>query len=198
MSPPAPADAAAARYSTVFKAYDIRGRVPGEIDAPMVWGIGGAFAGYVAERGASGVVIGRDMRSSGPELSAAFAAGVLDAGLEVLDAGLVSTDMLYFASGRLDLPGAVLTASHNPAAYNGIKCCLAGARPIGEETGLNEIREAAERLYGADPAKAATRAARPVEGDAGYQTTDLLEAFSEHVRSFLTVEVCPLRVVADT
>src|SRR3712207_1530912 len=130
--------------SAIFKAYDVRGTYPDQIDADTCGRIGAAFARFVVEenggsggsRAADRVVIGHDMRPSGPELAGAFARGVQDQGLDVVDIGLVSTDMLYFAAGRLDAPGAVFTASHNPAAYNGIKLCLAGARPIGADSGL--------------------------------------------------------------
>src|SRR5690606_35394422 len=96
--------------------------------------------------GADRVVVGRDMRPSGVELAAAFAEGVQRQGLDVVDVGLCSTDLLYFASGRLDAPGAMFTASHNPAEYNGVKLCLAGARPIGQDTGLAEIKGLARAL----------------------------------------------------
>src|SRR5215203_4715412 len=118
----------------IFKAYDVRGTYPDQIDAEACGRIGAAFARFVAREAAGAgavhrVVVAHDMRPSGPELAGAFARGVLDQGLDVVDIGLVSTDMLYFAAGRLDAPGAVFTASHNPARYNGIKMCLSGARP---------------------------------------------------------------------
>src|ERR1700678_451043 len=111
----------------VFKAYDIRGTVPDQLDAEMCRAIGGAF---VAVTGAERVLVVRDMRPTG---------GARSQGAAVTDLGLASTDFLYFAAGRLDSPGAMFTASHNPAAYNGIKLCLAGAAPVGEDTGLREI-----------------------------------------------------------
>lgn len=127
----------------IFKAYDVRGTVPDQLDTHIARAIGEAFARFA---GAPRVVVGRDMRRSGEALAGAFAQGVQSAGVDVVDVGLVSTDLLYFASGHLDAPGAMFTASHNPAAYNGIKFCLAGARPVSQDTGLGEIRAAAAAL----------------------------------------------------
>lgn len=130
--------------TAVFKAYDIRGLVPEQLDARDCAAIGAAFARFVESDDGSGtVVIGRDMRPSGIELVAAFTEGVLGQGLDVIDIGLASTDMLYFASGELDAPGAMFTASHNPAGYNGIKLCRRSAGPIGQESGLMAIRDLA-------------------------------------------------------
>ncbi len=171
---------------TLFKAYDIRGVVPDQLDATLVRRIGTAFAEFTK---APRILVGRDMRPSGVELARAFAEGVTALGVDVVDLGLMSTDELYFASGRWDAPGAMFTASHNPAKYNGIKLCLSGARPVGEDTGLVEI-------------KAMVAAARVVvPGDkAGTVTTgDVLEDFATHVRSFVDRSVLrPLKVVADT
>jgi phosphomannomutase len=127
--------------SGVFKAYDIRGIVGEHLDADLVRDIGAAFARLV---GGPAVVIGQDMRASSPGLAAAFATGVNQQGVDAIMIGLASTDLLYFASGSLDLPGAMFTASHNPAAYNGIKLCRAGAAPVGEDSGLREIRREVE------------------------------------------------------
>ncbi|MBB5155156.1 phosphomannomutase/phosphoglucomutase [Saccharopolyspora phatthalungensis] len=124
--------------SGIVKAYDIRGVVGDVLDAEVVREIGAAFTRLV---GGPAVVIGHDMRESSPELAEAFAAGVIGQGVDVINIGLASTDMLYFASGRLDLPGAMFTASHNPARYNGIKLCRAGAAPVGQDSGLSEIQE---------------------------------------------------------
>src|SRR5881296_2434490 len=124
-------------FDAVFKAYDIRGVVPEQLDAAMCRQIGAAFARF---GGASRVLVARDMRPSGVELSAAFADGVRSQGVDVVDLGMASTDLIYYAAGKLDAPGAMFTASHNPAQYNGIKLCLAGAKPVGEETGLVEIK----------------------------------------------------------
>ena len=129
--------------STIVKAYDVRGLVPSELDADVARALGAAFARFA---GSPTVVTARDMRESGVELSAAFAEGVTSQGVDVVEAGLGSTDLLYWAAGTMDLPGAMFTASHNPARYNGIKLCLSGARPVGQDTGLAELREQAERF----------------------------------------------------
>lgn len=178
-----------AQIDAVFKAYDIRGTVPDQLDAELCRAIGAAFA-HFATGGMDRprVLVGRDMRPSGVELSAAFAEGVRAQGVDVVDLGLCSTDMLYFASGREDAPAAVFTASHNPAAYNGIKMCLAGAKPVGEETGLREIK--------ADAAAGLPDAA----GEPGSASSlDVLADFAAHVHSFVDVGALkPLKVVADT
>ena len=127
--------------SQIIKAYDVRGVVGEQIDTAVVAAIGAALARLLRSEGAERVVIGHDMRDSSPELSRAFAAGVTGQGLDVVHIGLASTDMLYFASGTLDAPGAMFTASHNPARYNGIKLCRAGASPIGQDTGLSAIMQ---------------------------------------------------------
>jgi phosphomannomutase len=134
----------AAAVHRVIKAYDVRGLVGEEIDEQFVADVGGAFARLVRDGdpgGATQVVIGYDMRSSSPSLADAFAEGVVAQGLDVIRIGLASTDQLYFASGLLDCPGAMFTASHNPAAYNGIKLCRASAKPVGKDTGLTDISE---------------------------------------------------------
>ncbi|MGQ0830191.1 MAG: phosphomannomutase/phosphoglucomutase [Microthrixaceae bacterium] len=179
-----------ADLDAIFKAYDIRGTTPDQLDAPLAEAIGAAFARFVAAQvgGASRVLIARDMRASGVELSAAFARGVQQQGIDVVDLGLASTDLLYFASGKLDAPGMMLTASHNPAQYNGMKMCLPGARPIGVESGLLEI-------------KAMAASGVPVvEGpQGGFERLDLLRDFGAHVRSFVDeAALRPLKVVADT
>jgi phosphomannomutase len=168
----------------IFKAYDIRGIVPDELDADAARHIGAAFARFA---GVGPVVIGRDMRPSGTELAAAFTDGVTSQGLDVIDIGLASTDLMYFASGSLDAPGAMFTASHNPAQYNGIKLCLASAKPVGEDTGLAEIKELARQDL------------PPVEPSGTVSERNLLDAFAKHVRSFADPAVLrPLKVVADT
>jgi len=173
----------------VFKAYDIRGVVPDELDEELCRAIGWSYATFT---GADRVVVGRDMRPSGAPLAAAFVDGVTAAGTDVVDIGLASTDLVYFASGHLEAPAAVFTASHNPAQYNGIKLCLAGARPVGEATGLGQIRrQAAQVLAAGGPAAVADR------GSVTHR--DLLDAYAEHVRSFIDVDALrPLTVVADT
>ena len=178
-----------ARLAAIVRANDIRGRVPTEFDEALARRLGGAFARYFREdepRTAE-VVVGRDMRLSGPQLCDAFCAGLQAAGLDVVDLGLASTDMLYFASGHLGAPGVVFTASHNPAGYNGIKACRAGARPLSGERGLARVRELA--LGPPQPPAGPGGGRRPVE---------LLETFARHVRSFTDAEqMLPLRVVAD-
>ena len=173
---------------TVFKAYDVRGTVPDQLDARACRAIGWAFARFA---GTDRVVVARDMRASGQDLSAAFMAGARAAGAGVIDIGLASTDTMYYASGRFDAPGAMFTASHNPAAYNGIKLCRAGAKPVGQDTGLAEIKTAAEEAMasGADDGAAT----------GGYQREDVLADYAAHVRSFVDVKTLrPLTIVADT
>jgi phosphomannomutase len=183
-------------FAAIVKAYDIRGTVPDQLNARLVFSIGAGFAKFVSGKGSSKVVIGRDMRESGIELSKAFAAGALSEGLGVVDIGLASTDLLYFASGFLDLPGAMLTASHNPAQYNGIKCCLKAAQPIGQDSGLADIRRGAEDLLAQAPADGAVGA---VESDERYEHRDLLDEFVAHVLSFTDRDLmAPFRIVADT
>ena len=130
-------------HHAVFKAYDVRGRVPEELDEPLAEAIGRAFAQLVRrnEPGTDRVALGRDMRPSGVPLSAAFTRGLVAEGLDVIDLGLASTDLVYFASGHLDVPTVILTASHNPAGYNGMKFCLSGARPVGHDTGLSQMAD---------------------------------------------------------
>ena len=173
-----------ADLDTVFKAYDIRGTVPDQLDADLCRNIGAAFARFA---NSPRILIARDMRPSGVELSHAFADGARAQGVDVVDLGMASTDLIYYAAGRLDSPGAMFTASHNPAGYNGIKLCLAGAKPVGEDTGLADIKELA-------------RTALPAADSEGkLLDDDLLEDFAAHVRSFVDVNALrPLKVVADT
>jgi phosphomannomutase len=172
----------------VFKAYDIRGTVPDQLDAEMCRAIGAAF---VAVTGAERVLVVRDMRPTGVELAAAFTEGARSQGAAVTDLGLASTDFLYFAAGRLDSPGAMFTASHNPAAYNGIKLCLAGASPVGEDTGLREIEQLTIQFLAEPPPAAAT------PGPLDHR--DLLAEYAAHVHSFVDVaSLRPLKVVVDT
>ncbi|HVX17327.1 MAG TPA: phosphomannomutase/phosphoglucomutase [Acidimicrobiales bacterium] len=178
-----------AAIDTVFKAYDVRGTVPDQLDAELCHRIGAAFAAFAVRGDATvaEILVGRDMRPSGPDLVDAFATGVRSQGIDVIDLGLCSTDLVYFASGSLDAPGAMFTASHNPAQYNGIKFCLRGAAPVGQDTGLTEIKELAG-------------ATLPVAELTGKRTErDLLGAFADHVRSFIdTSGLRALKVVADT
>jgi phosphomannomutase len=174
---------------TIVKAYDVRGTVPDQFNPEVAHALGVAFARFASP---PRVLVGRDMRNSGPELVEAFARGVMEQGVDVVDLGLASTDLVYFAAGTLDAPGAIFTASHNPAQYNGVKFCLGGARPVGQDTGLDEIKAtAADVLAGRGPSPSAT------PGSAS--TRNMLEAFVEHVLSFIDVSALrPLRVVADT
>ena len=174
-------------FDAIFKAYDIRGIVGEQIDAAACFAIGGAFAGHVRGGGAGRVVVGRDMRPDGEELSGAFCEGVVAAGVDVVDIGLCATEMVYFASGKLDAPGAMFTASHNPVGYNGIKLCGPGASPIGAGTGLEEIK--ARTIEGPSPAVVPGNAAR----------RDLLDSYVEHVLSFVNVAALrPLHLAVDT
>ena len=166
----------------IFKAYDIRGLYPEELDEEAARRIGGAFVRF---SGAAGVVVGRDMRVSSPSLARAFIEGVTAEGAAVTDVGEVSTDALYFASGKLDLPGAMFTASHNPARYNGLKLCGPQAAPIGEETGLNDIKKLALEE-------------EPGEGRAEVEFRDVLSGYAAHCRSFVEVaSLKPLKVAID-
>ncbi len=171
----------------VIKAYDVRGLVGEEIDESFVAEVGAAFARLMRAEGATQVAIGQDMRDSSPSLAAAFATGVTGQGLDVVRIGLSSTDQLYFASGLLDCPGAMFTASHNPSAYNGIKMCRAGAKPVGAETGLTVI---ADDLVAGVPA---------YHGPAGaVADQDVLADYGAFLRSLVdTSELRPLRVAVD-
>jgi phosphomannomutase len=132
----------AEQLDAIIKAYDIRGLVAGQVTPDFAFALGCSYAKFLEEeREPSTVVIGEDMRPSSPLLATAFADGVTSMGFDVIRIGLASTDMLYFAAGKLNLPGAMFTASHNPAEYNGIKLCKSGARPIGKESGLIRIRD---------------------------------------------------------
>jgi phosphomannomutase len=175
--------------STIIKAYDVRGVVPDEWDEDVARSIGAAFAEFVAqETGATAVVTAHDMRDSSIPLSRAFAEGVVSRGLDVVEAGLGSTDLLYFAAGSLGLPGAMFTASHNPAQYNGIKLCRAGAAPIGQESGLAQIREWAQHdSYDRGPERPGTVSSR-----------DVLHEYAAHLRSLVDLsQIRPLKVVVD-
>jgi phosphomannomutase len=169
----------------VFKAYDVRGVVPDELDVDLVRRIGAAFVEW---SGLPRFLIGRDARLSSPELAEALADGITSRGADVADLGLASTDLLYFASGALDLPGVMLTASHNPKQYNGLKFCLPAAKPVGQDTGLDAIRSIVER-GGAAAAHTSGRV----------EPVDLLDGYVEHVLGFVDVDAMrPLTVVADT
>jgi phosphomannomutase len=177
----------AATVRRVVKAYDVRGLVGEELDESLVTDLGAAFAALMRAEGARQVALGHDMRDSSPGLAAAFARGVLGQGLDVVRIGLASTDQLYFASGLLDCPGAMFTASHNPAAYNGIKLCRAGAKPVGADTGLSTITDdviAGVPAYDGPPGSTSDR--------------DVLADYGAFLRSLVdTSGLRPLRVAVD-
>jgi phosphomannomutase len=173
----------------IVKAYDIRGTTPNEMNDEVAFALGVAFADFV---NAPMVIVARDMRVTGESLAASFASGVTSRGINVLDLGLASTDLVYFAAGKLDAPGAMFTASHNPAEYNGIKFCLSGARPVGIDTGLSVIRDVAKSvLTDSGPGAVAVRGT--------VSTRNMLDEFADHVVSFIDVNaLVPMKVVADT
>jgi phosphomannomutase len=172
----------------IFKAYDIRGLVDSELSPDFAFAVGLAFARFLEiEREPSTVIIGEDMRPSSPELAEAFSAGVTSNGTNVIRIGLASTDLLYFAAGSKNLPGAMFTASHNPAAYNGIKLCFSGARPIGKETGLQTIEKFVRQGIPV--------AMRPV----GVETTEnLLQAYADYLHKLVSFKgIRRLKIVID-
>ncbi|MEU7056997.1 phosphomannomutase/phosphoglucomutase [Streptomyces sp. NPDC046197] len=178
----------AADLSQIVKAYDVRGVVPDQWDQSLAELFGAAFAQVT---GAGAIVIGHDMRPSSPGLARAFARGAAQRGVDVTEIGLCSTDQLYYASGALNLPGAMFTASHNPAQYNGIKMCRAGAAPVGQDSGLAEIRELVEQWR---ESGAPAPAARP----GTITQRDTLEDYAAHLRSLVDVSsIRPLKVVVD-
>ncbi|WP_314174520.1 phosphomannomutase/phosphoglucomutase [Streptomyces winkii] len=178
-----------ADLSEIVKAYDVRGVVPDQLDESLAELFGAAF---VRVTDASAIVVGHDMRPSSPGLSRAFGRGAAGQGADVTGIGLCSTDQLYFASGQLDVPGAMFTASHNPARYNGIKMCRAGALPVGQDTGLAEIRELVEDWAESGPPR--QEGAR--EGTIGER--DVLSDYAMHLRTLVDLTaIRPLSVVVD-
>nr|WP_218909076.1 phosphomannomutase/phosphoglucomutase [Nocardiopsis sinuspersici] len=178
-----------ADLSSIFKAYDVRGVIPDTLNADIARAVGAAFARVV---GGSAVVVAHDMRPSSPELATAFSEGVTSQGLDVVFTGLGSTDLLYYGSGHLDMPGAMFTASHNPAEYNGIKMCRAGAAPISGDTGLDDVRRLAEEsLNGAGVPE--------YDGPAGTVTEqDLLPGYAAYLRDLVDLSgIRRLKVVVD-
>jgi phosphomannomutase len=175
----------AANLSAVFKAYDVRGTVPDQIDEELARAVGSAFVEVNGSAGGA-VVVGHDMRPSSPGLARAFAEGAAAAGADVTMIGLASTDQLYFASGRLGVPGAMLTASHNPAQYNGIKMCHAHAVPLGMETGLSAVRDLV-----------AAGGAAPTGVRGTIVERDLLEDYAHHLVSLAPVTGRRLTVAVD-
>ncbi|MEV5322250.1 phosphomannomutase/phosphoglucomutase [Streptomyces sp. NPDC052687] len=178
----------AADLSQIVKAYDVRGVVPDQWDESLAELFGAAFAQVT---GADAIVTGHDMRPSSPGLSRAFARGAAAQGVDVTEIGLCSTDQLYYASGALNLPGAMFTASHNPAQYNGIKMCRAGAAPVGQDTGLADIRELVERW-------SESGAPEPAATQGTITRRDTLEDYAAHLRSLVDLtSIRPLKVVVD-
>lgn len=177
-----------ADLSQLVKAYDVRGVVPDQWDEELAELFGAAF---VQVTGADAIVIGHDMRPTSPALSGAFARGAAGRGADVTMIGLCSTDQLYYASGAMDLPGAMFTASHNPARYNGIKMCRAGAAPVGQDTGLAEIRARAEEW-------SEKGAPEPVATPGTVTGRDTLTDYAAHLLSLVDLaEIRPLKVVVD-
>ncbi len=171
----------------VFKAYDVRGTVPDQLDAEFAHALGGAF---VRTLGQDAVVVGHDMRPSSPELAGAFAAGAAAAGADVLHIGLAATDQVYFASGSLERAGAMVTASHNPAQYNGFKLCLPGAAPVSSDTGLDAVRDAVL----AGPGAAGADSADPDSAAGTVRHGDLLAEYADHLVTLAPVRLGPARV----
>ncbi len=175
--------------SALVKAYDVRGIVPDQLDERIARAIGAAFVDVTE---ATRIVTAHDMRETGPGLARAFAEGAMHRGASVVEIGLASTDMLYFASGHLDLPGAMFTASHNPAEYNGIKLCRAGAVAIGQASGLAEIRDLAGRYVDTDLPQA------PADRVTEVEQLDLLEAYARHLRGIVDLSgIRQLTAVVD-
>ncbi|WP_433828573.1 phosphomannomutase/phosphoglucomutase [Actinoplanes sp. CA-015351] len=178
--------------SQIIKAYDVRGIVPDQLNEPVARALGIAFVEMLRESGSEPdrIVIAHDMRDSGPGLAAAFARGVNAAGAGVINIGLASTDQLYYASGSLNLPGAMFTASHNPAQYNGIKLCRAGARPVGQDSGLAVVRQRAQKLLADLNAEA--------EGPERVEQRDSLKDYAAHLRSLVDLAgIRQLKVIVD-
>ncbi|SNY28619.1 phosphomannomutase/phosphoglucomutase [Paractinoplanes atraurantiacus] len=178
--------------SGIIKAYDVRGTVPDQFDERTARAIGTAFVEMLRESGddADQIVVAHDMRESGPGLVAAFARGANASGTAVVNIGLASTDELYYASGSLGLPGAMFTASHNPAKYNGIKMCRAGAKPVGQDSGLAVVRRRAEQLLDDLNAEA--------DGPSRVESRDLLADYAAHLRSLVDLSgIRPLKVIVD-
>jgi len=173
-----------ADYAKIFMAYDIRGVVPEELDEGVAEAVG---AGFARLTGAPTIVMAHDMRASSEPLADAFARGVTSCGADVIDAGLGSTDLLYYASGHLGMPGAMLTASHNPARYNGIKLCRAGAKPVGQDTGLADLQEMSASWVRSTPAAPGTVRKR-----------DLLPGYASYLKTLVDLSaIRPLKVVVD-
>jgi phosphomannomutase len=169
--------------SSIFKAYDVRGTVPEQLDEEAARRIGAAFARFA---GTERIAVGRDCRDSSPALASALMEGITSQGVAVDDLGMITTDMVYYAAGAMDQPGAMITASHNPKGYNGIKLCLAGAAPVGIDSGLQEIQQWSEAGFDS--------AALPGE----INRVDVLAGYVEHLLSIVDPDkISELRVIAD-
>ncbi|OII66578.1 MULTISPECIES: phosphomannomutase/phosphoglucomutase [unclassified Streptomyces] len=178
----------AADLSQIVKAYDVRGVVPDQWDEALAELFGAAFTRVT---GADAIVVGHDMRPSSPGLTGAFARGAAAQGADITVIGLCSTDQLYYASGHLGLPGAMFTASHNPAQYNGIKMCRAGAAPIGQDSGLADIRALVEEWQ-------ESGAPAPADTPGTVSEQDTLTGYADHLRSLVDLtSIRPLKVVVD-
>jgi phosphomannomutase len=180
--------------SRIVKAYDVRGTVPDQLNEAVAEALGAAFTQVLRAGGdfvdGARIVVAHDMRESSPPLSAAFIGGARRAGADVVAAGLGSTDLLYYASGALNIPGAMFTASHNPARYNGIKMCRAGARPIGQDTGLVDVRVRAQQILDG--------ALEIGDGHGQVTERDLLTEYAAHLRTLVDLsKIRPLKVVVD-
>jgi phosphomannomutase len=176
----------------IIKAYDVRGTVPDQLNAEVAGAIGRAFAQTLRELGEDkgSIVVAHDMRDTGPALVEAFTDGVRAEGMDVEHAGLGSTDLLYYASGTLNVPGAMFTASHNPAQYNGIKLCFAGAKPVGQDSGLAQIRERAQAILASGEPNPA--------GIGRIEHRDMLSGYADYLHQLVPLgQIRPLRVVVD-
>ena len=168
----------------IVKAYDIRGLVDSQLTTEVAYALGRSAA---VELHGEAIVVARDMRPSGVELAAAFMQGAREEGVDTVDIGLASTDLLYYASGRLGLPGAMWTASHNPAAYNGLKLCRAGAEPVGIDSGLALIRDRAQQEM-----------FPPSDAEGSHRTADLISEYAQHVLGFIDVSALrPVKIAVD-
>jgi phosphomannomutase len=173
--------------SAIFKAYDIRGVVPDQLDEDIARRVGGSFSAVMGLAAGGTAVVGYDMRPSSKPLARAFAEGLNETGVDVVDIGLASTDQLYFASGALDVPGAMFTASHNPAQYNGIKLCKAGAAPVGKDSGLSDIQQLVESGSTAEP--------EPDREPGTIEQRDMLSEYAAHLHKLVPVSGRRLPVV---
>ncbi len=183
-------------FDKIFKAYDVRGIVPEELNTEQVFAIGAAFGNFIKKsENVNRLIVGHDMRESSGPIVRSLIAGAHFVGCEVINIGLASTDLLYFSSGKLSLPGVMVTASHNPAKYNGLKFCASEARPIGQETGLEDIKLGATEIL----EKHHDEIEQKIVSDPGVEVRSMMEDFVKHVHGFIDVKkLKPLKVIADT